>query len=334
MDGNRRLVRPHYALYLAPSWPSSRGGGGVSCHGGLALCTHVDCCSCVRSILEGIFLGVFVSVFAPPRVFVDACLRPLLSAAVVVSHSSFSFLGRQQLPSSPLMYRTAWHVPLFPHDLVLKICLHEDDRSHVVPTLSAFDPRGCYLLVVPRDSPAPSPVTDMHVVVETQGNGSFNGGVGDIAEKLAVAAPSSAVSTPAVTSSSSGSSSSAAAAASAAAIASAAAAAAASVAASAADEAWRASQAMQAGTAVPWTWKESEVGVEERESTQMPMLNVRPVLAVVGAGTGEPAEAGESAEAGEPMEAGEPAEARSTGRREAGGMDVYVWKGSQSHREY
>lgn len=57
---------------------------------------------------------------------------------------------RRQPLSSPLMYRTAWHVPLFPNDLVLKICLHEDDRSNVRPTLTALDSRGCYLLVLPR----------------------------------------------------------------------------------------------------------------------------------------------------------------------------------------
>lgn len=60
-----------------------------------------------------------------------------------------SYCCRQPL-SSPLLYRTAWHVPLFPNDLVLKVCLHEDDRSHVRPTLAALDSRGCYLLVLPR----------------------------------------------------------------------------------------------------------------------------------------------------------------------------------------
>lgn len=33
---------------------------------------------------------------------------------------------------------------------MLKICLHEEDRQHVVPTLAALDSRGCYLLVAPR----------------------------------------------------------------------------------------------------------------------------------------------------------------------------------------
>ncbi|CAN0556224.1 unnamed protein product, partial [Ectocarpus sp. 12 AP-2014] len=56
---------------------------------------------------------------------------------------------RQQPPSSPLLYRTAWHVPLFPNDLVLKICIHESDRTNVKATLAALDSRGCYLLVVP-----------------------------------------------------------------------------------------------------------------------------------------------------------------------------------------
>lgn len=41
-------------------------------------------------------------------------------------------------------------MPLFPNDLVLKVCLNEDDRSHVVPSLAALDSRGCYLVVVTR----------------------------------------------------------------------------------------------------------------------------------------------------------------------------------------
>lgn len=61
---------------------------------------------------------------------------------------SLSSLPRQP-PSSPLLYRTAWHVPHFPNDLLLKVCLHESDRTNVKPTLAALDSRGCYLLVVP-----------------------------------------------------------------------------------------------------------------------------------------------------------------------------------------
>lgn len=53
------------------------------------------------------------------------------------------------------MYRTAWHLPNFPKDVVLKLCLHEEDRKHLCPSLAALDSRGCYLIVVPP-SPRPS----------------------------------------------------------------------------------------------------------------------------------------------------------------------------------
>lgn len=63
--------------------------------------------------------------------------------------------GLWQPLAAPMMYRTAWHVPHFSSELVLKLCLHEEDRKHVAPTLQALDPRGCYLLVAPRlDDPA------------------------------------------------------------------------------------------------------------------------------------------------------------------------------------
>lgn len=44
-------------------------------------------------------------------------------------------------------------------DVVLKICLHEEDRKHLAPTLQALDPRGCYLLVAPP-RPASSTQSD------------------------------------------------------------------------------------------------------------------------------------------------------------------------------
>ena len=66
-----------------------------------------------------------------------------------LSPSRLYFFPRQPL-TSPLLYRTTWHVPLFPNELVLKLCLHEDDRTSVRPTLAALDPRGCYVLVLPR----------------------------------------------------------------------------------------------------------------------------------------------------------------------------------------
>ncbi|CAN0413580.1 unnamed protein product, partial [Discosporangium mesarthrocarpum] len=55
---------------------------------------------------------------------------------------------RQQPPPNPFLYRGSWHVPLFPDDMVLKICLHEDiDRRLVTPSISALDSRTCYILV-------------------------------------------------------------------------------------------------------------------------------------------------------------------------------------------
>ncbi|CAN0383702.1 unnamed protein product, partial [Ascophyllum nodosum] len=59
---------------------------------------------------------------------------------------------REQPILSPFLYRTGWHVPRFPNDLLLKLCLHEEDRKHVTPTLEALDSRGCFLLVAPRTS--------------------------------------------------------------------------------------------------------------------------------------------------------------------------------------
>ncbi|CAN0370987.1 unnamed protein product, partial [Ascophyllum nodosum] len=59
---------------------------------------------------------------------------------------------REQPISSPFLHRTGWHVPRFPNDLLLKLCLHEEDRKHVTPTLEALDSRDCFLLVAPRTS--------------------------------------------------------------------------------------------------------------------------------------------------------------------------------------
>ncbi|CAN0522172.1 unnamed protein product, partial [Ectocarpus sp. 12 AP-2014] len=81
------------------------------------------------------------------------CLSLLLSVSLTHTLSSRFisplFALSRQPPSSPLLYRTAWHVPLFPNDLVLKICIHESDQTNVNTTLAALDSRGCYLLVVP-----------------------------------------------------------------------------------------------------------------------------------------------------------------------------------------
>eukprot|EP00903_Cladosiphon_okamuranus_P006522 g6373.t1 len=84
--------------------------------------------------------------------------RPICAPNTSFICSLLEWQRRRQKPlSSPLMYRTAWHVPLFPNDLVLKICLHEDDRTNVHPTKEALDSRGCYLLVFPREGKAPAP---------------------------------------------------------------------------------------------------------------------------------------------------------------------------------
>lgn len=64
---------------------------------------------------------------------------------------------RPQPPAAPLMYRTAWHVPNFPHDVVLKLCMHEEDRKHVRPSLAALDSRGCYVIVLPPAPPLQRP---------------------------------------------------------------------------------------------------------------------------------------------------------------------------------
>ncbi|CAM9647910.1 unnamed protein product [Choristocarpus tenellus] len=55
---------------------------------------------------------------------------------------------RELPPPNPFMFRGAWHVPLFPEDVVLKLCIFEDlDRRLVIPSSAALDARTCYLLV-------------------------------------------------------------------------------------------------------------------------------------------------------------------------------------------
>ena len=181
-----------------------------------------------------------------------------------------------QPPSSPILYRTAWHSSLFPNDLVLKICIHEDDRKHVLPTRAALDSRGCFLVVAPRGSPpaipapapAPTPVSTpasstSRRAPEIESNGKWRAPLSTPLHAMP-STPSSAAAR-------------AAAAAAAAVVANAKASAAvaaakeaqAVAAAAAADEALLVAKASHASVAVPWTWRESEVGVRDRDGMRV-----------------------------------------------------------------
>ncbi|CAM9914628.1 unnamed protein product [Scytosiphon promiscuus] len=296
---------------------------------------------------------------------------------------------RQQPPSSPLLYRTAWHVPLFPNDLVLKICLHEDDRQHVLPTLAALDSRGCYLLVVPRRrrekngsgggpsrtpgigaagsssrtsratfSTNPSRTSNFALPVVPGGiqtpvangngkrsnvaggsggsGGSGSGGSDSPAPPVSRAALGR-LSTPSPAAARAKAAAAAAVIANAKAVAAVAAAkeAQAVAAAAAAEEAVMVAKAVEAGVAVPWTWRESEVSSRGAPKARLssgasppqaagaarhmvvsdsPTAAVRPSsapgprLRPIGVGAGDVEE-----------------------EEEEGGVDVYVWRGTQSN---
>ncbi|CAM9855899.1 unnamed protein product [Phaeothamnion confervicola] len=57
-------------------------------------------------------------------------------------------------PGQVLFYRTAWHVPFFPGDLLLKLCIREEDRTPVVPGPDALDSRACFVIIVAVDAAA------------------------------------------------------------------------------------------------------------------------------------------------------------------------------------
>eukprot|EP00904_Undaria_pinnatifida_P010607 jgi/Undpi1/6677/HiC_scaffold_20.g09156.m1 len=157
-----------------------------------------------------------------------------------------------------------------------QICIHEDDRKHVLPTRAALDSRGCFLVVAPRGSPpaipapapAPTPVSTpasstSRRAPEIESNGKWRAPLSTPLHAMP-STPSSAAAR-------------AAAAAAAAVVANAKASAAvaaakeaqAVAAAAAADEALLVAKASHASVAVPWTWRESEVGVRDRDGMRV-----------------------------------------------------------------
>lgn len=262
-------------------------------------------------------LIVYVSI-CPPHV----PYHPLTATSSAVDFFPF------QPPVTPLLYRTAWHVPLFPNDLVLKICLHEDDRKQVVPTLAALDPRVCYLIVAPRGSSNPTAASTSASAskrgVETlSSSNGWSLPTGRSARATPVSTPSPAAAR-------------AAAAAAAAVIANAKAVAAvaaakeakAKAAAAAAEEAVMVAKAVEAGVTVPWTWRESDLGSKlDRENPKAKIrLSLDSNLGRLSSDAPVPL-----ASAGAWREA---IPWRETDMEvEATGTDVYIWKGSQSSGE-
>lgn len=113
---------------------------------------------------------LFMSTPSPPPLLAPP---PLCSALSCANRT-------MQPPAEPLMYRTAWHVPNFAHDLVLKLCMHEEDRKHLRPLLASLDSRGCYLIVVPA-APRPNNYTSRTTpergeAARGQGAGAGTGG--------------------------------------------------------------------------------------------------------------------------------------------------------------
>jgi predicted protein tyrosine phosphatase len=50
--------------------------------------------------------------------------------------------------SPPLLYRTAYHSPLLPEDLLLKLCVEAASRAPVAVSAAALDTRACFVVVV------------------------------------------------------------------------------------------------------------------------------------------------------------------------------------------
>jgi predicted protein tyrosine phosphatase len=58
--------------------------------------------------------------------------------------------------SPSLLYRTAYHAPLFPEDMLLKLCVEQASRAPVAVTAAALDTRACFVVVVSSSSSASS----------------------------------------------------------------------------------------------------------------------------------------------------------------------------------
>jgi predicted protein tyrosine phosphatase len=62
--------------------------------------------------------------------------------------------------SPPLLYRTAYHSPLFPEDLLLKLCVEAASRAPVALTAAALDTRACFVVVVNSSTAGSSSSSD------------------------------------------------------------------------------------------------------------------------------------------------------------------------------
>ena len=227
-------------------------------------------------------------------------------------------------------------MPRFRNDLLLKLCLHEEDRKQATPTLEALDSRGCFLLVAPRTScatgfaptgskrepeaPANGVVVEftiffsvypflerqLAVVRGREGNGRYcrcGGececeGCGDGTVAAAEEAKARAK-------------------------------------AAAAEEAVMVAKAIEAGVSIPWAWRESEtLATETRPPSQVKVrIATEPrILPFPRGKLKAPPSALVVDMAVEPEPARVP-QVEQACQADANAVDVFVWEGSQSSRE-